>query len=253
MLDYILCLDGWLAGAAPEEAAGELVARRREVADWPTVCTGLWRVLGDRTEVKEALVARVLHRQRWWVKTLIWDDDRRDLFVRGAYLADVRSERDSYGNPPFGDPYFVELAAPRVKQWYEYLERCCPAWDGLRPLTEESWLCAPKAFRFLERALWVIGKERPLTPADEPVPGFLQCEDTLPDKQRAARWWREFLIALRGWWQGEPGAGEVAVEVEGRLGSTTPVKRWLVRLSVRKLELHQQYADTKRLVGQWGA
>jgi hypothetical protein len=252
MLDYIFCLDGWLAEASPEQVAGDLVVRRAGVADWPTVCADLWRLLGERTEVKETLVARVLHRQRWWVKTLIWDDDRRDLFLRGAYLAETRGERDSYGNPPFGDPYFAELAAPRVTRWYQYLARCCPSWDRLRTMTEESWLCAPKAFRFLERTLWAIGQQRPPVEADEPVPAFLDCGDTLPDKQRAARWWREFLTALRGWWRGRPAAAEAAAEVEARLGPPTPVKRWLVRLLVRKLEVHQQYADTKRLVGRWG-
>ncbi|MGD0113719.1 MAG: hypothetical protein ABSD48_17825 [Armatimonadota bacterium] len=213
------------------------------------MCAALWQTLGERTEIKELLVERVLHRQRWWVKSLVWDDDARDVFVRDHYLGDLRGSGDSYGNPSFLDPYFTELEAPRVRQLNARLASVCQDWDRFRGNIEGSWLCAPKAFRFLERTLWAIGRERQPRDGDAPVPGFLQCDDTYPDHGRAERWWRDFLSALRCYWQGQVAPGEVGDEVNQRLGSPSPEKRWLVRLLVRKLELYEQHAGIRRLVG----
>ena len=236
MLDYIFCLDAWLAGAGPEEAARELVLRRRDVADWPEVCSALWEILGRRNETKELRVERMIHRQRWWVKTLVWDDDSRDAFGRDRYLGDVRGSGDSYGNPDFLDPYFTELASPRVKKLEARAAELCPGGNFFWGNVNESWLCAPKAFRFLERELWSIGKERPLAELGE-VPSFLQCEDTYPDPRETAKWWEAFCAALTGWWRGEREEGEVAEDVHRRLGEATDVKRWLVRLFVRRIQL----------------
>ena len=126
----------------------------------------------------------------------------------------------------------------------------CPDWEWFQHVIEWSWLCAPKAFRFLEKLLWCLGKERqavalpsfPLENADD-VPGFLQCEDTYPHPHEAAQWWRSFLGALQAWGRGEQAAGEAADDVARRLGEPTPVKRWLVRLLVRKCELYERQDD----------
>jgi hypothetical protein len=264
MLDYAFCLDAWLAGAGPEEAAAELVLRGRDIADWPKVCADVWRVLGPRDEAKELRVERLVHRERWWVKTHVWDDDSRDVFCRDRYMGDIRGSGDSYGNPDFKDPYFTERASPRVKE----LEKCAAAlaggsefpWGG----SEDTWLCSPKAFRFLERALWSIGNGgRP--PGAGEAPGFLQCEDTCPSHDEAAEWWRDFLAALDGWWRGEPaggrrsgspegsacpdGRGAVAEDVNARLGEATPVKEWLVRLYAHRLRvLASVGGEIRRLV-----
>ncbi|NIQ99358.1 MAG: hypothetical protein GTN78_04045, partial [Gemmatimonadales bacterium] len=125
------------------------------------------------------------------------------------------------------------------------LAEICPDWHWFRTVIAEwSWPCAPKAFRYLEKLLWCVGRERPAISlpsfpleAPEEVPGFLRCEDTWPDPDFAASWWEAFLCALRAWWQGRPEKGEVAEDVNRRLGECTQTKRWLVRLLVRRLEL----------------
>lgn len=205
MTDYLFCLDAWLAGAAPEEAAGELEARGRTEVDWQAVCADLWNVLGERTETKELLVERTLHRQRWWLKSTVWDDDARDVFCRDQYLGEVRCSRDHYGNPAFRDPYFAESKSHRIQRVEARLAEICQDWEWFKDVIDWSWLCAPKAFRFLEGLLWSIGKERPAVslpsyPLENPeqVPGFLRCEDTYPDREQASRWSQSFLAALLG-------------------------------------------------------
>jgi hypothetical protein len=247
MQNYLLCLDAWLAGADPSAAAGELTVKGASQVDWPVVCRDLWQVLGERTETKDLLVERALHRQRWWLKSMVWDDDARDVFCRDEYLGDVHCDGDSCGNPDFCDPYFSEQRSPRVRWVEERLAAICPSWAWFEAAVRDSWLCAPKACRFLERLLWSIGKGRPAVslpdhPVEEPeeAPGFLQCEDTYPNVDATAQWWDAFLCALRAWWRGEARTGDVAVDVDKRLGRPTPVKRWLVRLLVRKLELHER-------------
>jgi hypothetical protein len=191
------------------------------------------------------LVQRVLDRQRWWLKSLVWDDDRRSLFGRGHYLGDLRGSGDSYGNPEFCDPYFAELSVPRVRRLEAALAEVCPDWQEFKAMIDSSWLCAPKAFRYLERLLWSIGKGQPV--AGE-VPGFLQVDDTYPDHDSASRWWRGFLASLDAWWQDQPAEGPIATDVGRRLGDPSPVKRWLVRLLVRRLELLERHAEIARLV-----
>ena len=44
-------------------------------------------------------------------------------------------------------------------------------------------------------------------------------------------------MALEGWWQGRLQKGDIADDVNGRLGGITPVKRWLVRLFIKKLKM----------------
>jgi hypothetical protein len=125
------------------------------------------------------------------------------------------------------------------------LAEICPHWDWFRTVAVEfSWPCAPKAFRYLEKLLWCIGRERPAIdlpsfPLADPeeVPGFLQCEDTYPNHDQAGAWWREFIAALDGWWQEKPERSMVADDVNERLGESTPLKRWLVRLFLRKLRM----------------
>ena len=96
----------------------------------------------------------------------------------------------------------------------------------------------------MERVLWAIGKGRPdrglvdhYDQSTEDVPGFLRCEDTCPDQDGAAAWWREFMAALGGWWRGKPTEGDVADDVNRRLAEPTPVKRWLVRLYAHRLDV----------------
>jgi hypothetical protein len=247
-LDYCLCLDAWLAGAPPEAAAAELSTLGHRYIDWPAACAGLWQVLGEHSETKDLLVERTLHQTRWWVKMSAWPGEETAEFGRGQYLGDYEENAwfgTNEGNPGFPAPGFRQARSPRVQRLDARLAKLTPHWDWFRTVIAEfSWPCAPKAFRYLEKLLWCIGRERPVISlpsfplADpEPVPGLLQVEDTWPNQDAAAAWWEEFLAALRAWWQRQPAAGAVAVDVARRLGEATTVKQWLVRLLVRRLEL----------------
>ncbi len=239
--DYVLCLDAWLAGVEARELAG------RSPMNWDRVCTALWQVLGERTECKELLVRRIVHRQRWWLKAVIWDGDRRDVYCRDQYLGDVHDGGDGYGhygNPPFCDPYFAELKVPEVKQLEARLAAICPDWAWFRDVIQGSWLCAPKAFRFLERVLWCVGKGRrvvatpgfPLSDGDT-VPGFLECEDTYRNMADRREWLQAFAAGLRAWLAAAEPASEIAADCHRRLGERSPTKQWLVGLLLRKVEL----------------
>lgn len=258
MMDYVFCLDAWLAGVGPEAAARELTALGYRHIDWHTVCANLWKVLGERTELKELLVERLIHSQRWKIKTMIWDDGLAADFGRDQYLGTLSETRDSrnpaklncyIGPPVFG---FDEGASPRIQRLEARLAEICPDWGDrftegkFQHLITCGWLCAPKAFRYLERLLWQIGKggrradglgKRGQIEDGEKVPGFLQCEDTYPNQDQATEWWRAFCTALQGWWREHPEKGDVAYQVNQRLGEGTPVKRWLVRLFVRRLQV----------------
>ena len=139
-------------------------------------------------------------------------------------------------------PGFDEGASPRVQRLEARLAELCPDWKKMQFHTEYGWLCAPRAFRFLERLVWAIGQERPPRPADR-VPGFLQVEDTHPNQDEAAAWWKAFVAALEAWWQGEARGGPVAEDVAQRLGEATRVKQWLVRLFRRKLRFYASYEE----------
>ena len=260
MMDYVFCLDAWLAGASPQAAAAELVARSDRKIDWHAVCTDLWNVLGNRTELKELLVERLVHNRRFQIKTRLWDDDLGNEFGRDHYLGDYQdASKDSHPAKAWSYvalpcPDFNETTSPRVRKLEEQLAQICPDWNWFHTLIcEFSWLCAPKEFRYLEGLLWCIGKERPrlnlpsfpLANPDE-VPRFLRCEDTYPDQDQAAVWWQAFLPALEAWWQNRPQAGVVADDVNRRLGEHTAMKHWLVRLYRHKLWI------LERLGRDWG-
>jgi hypothetical protein len=252
MMDYALCLDAWLAGASPDIPAREIAARGSAPINWERVCFDLWDVLGERSDLKEALVERMLTELRHGIKSMVWDDDDGLVYCRDEYLGDFREStslaRDN-GNPQLIAPGWDLSSSPRVRRLEERIAILTPhAKWFLTVIGEFSWPCAPKAFRYLEKALWCIGKGRPVIdlpsfplPDPEPVPGFLQCEDTWPDGERAAVWWREFLEALTCWWQDLQASGDVAEDVANRLGDSTPVKRWLVRLLTHRLRMLERY------------
>ena len=232
MTDYLLCLDAWLAGTGPEAPARELAARGRDEAVWQAVCSDLWNVLGERTETKELLVERTLHRQRWWLKSTVWDDDGGNVFCTDQYLGDLRGSGPHYGNPAFHDPYADEHKSQRL-QWVEArLAEICRDWRWFKDVIDWSWLCAPTAFRSLEKLVWSVGKERPAIslpsyPLENPdkVPDFLRCQDTYPDREQSARWSQSFVAALRGWSEGQAAADKVGAGVARRLGETSAIKR----------------------------
>ncbi len=246
-MDYCLCLDAWLAGAQPQPVSKELAALGHRRIDWPKVCAELWQVLGEHAEMKDLLVERTLHQIRFWVKSAVWPDDLAADFGRDQYLGDYAEAgcpATENGNPDLRSPTFVQQTSPRVQRMEARLAEICPDWNWFQTvIADSSWPCAPKAFRYLEKLLWCIGRQRPAIslpsfPLENPdeVPGFLQCEDTWPNQDETAAWWQGYLEALRRWWQGQPTDGAVADDVSRRLGEPTSIKRWLVRLLARRLE-----------------
>jgi len=218
--DVCLCLDAWLAGAEPEAPAVELNALGFRKIDWCAACAGLWEALGERTEKKELLVERVLIGIRDAVKTFRWGDASAAEFGRDEYLAIDTS--------------------PRVKAIESRLQALDPGWCKLFKVDLGAWwLCAPNTFRLLEYDLWAIGHDRPAQSGE--VPKFLFSDDTCPSREEAAAWWPQFISALDDWWQERAGSTQVADDVNRRLGESTPVKRWLVRLYLRKLRMLAGY------------
>ncbi len=246
-MDYCLCMDAWLAGASPESPARELAALGQRKADWHAICRDLWEVLGERSELKELLVERTLHQVRNCIKAGIWEGDIACRCMRDQYTGDYVESGGpgEYSNRDLTVPDFAESASPRVQRITSRIAELSGdphlwAWDW--------WICAPKAFRYLEKRLWSIGAGHPAKSSKE-VAGFLQCEDTYPDQDQAAAWWRSFCEALDCWWQGRPTAGAVADDAYRRLGKDTPMKRWLVRLFLRKIRrLEQNDEEFTRLV-----
>lgn len=252
-MDYCCCLDAWLAGASSESAASELNALGHLRLDWNVVCGEVWRILGQHTETKDLLIERTLTQLRWWIKLSVWPGDLASQFGRDQYLGDFAanvSPANGNGNAQLPAPHFLLDRSSRVQKIESQLERCCPEWQWFKQqigAVDAMNLCAPKTFRHLERLLWAIARERPLE-RGQSVPGFLSAEVTYPNHDEAARWWRQFMAALRRWHQGECLADAVGADIARRLGPRTPLKEWLVRLYVKRLELHEASAETGRLV-----
>jgi len=234
-MDYCLFLDTWLAGAGPEAASRELTLLGHRKVDWEVGCADLWQILGPREEWRELAVERVLHLLRFWVKFAVWDDDRASQYGRGEYVGTCKGLSRPFEEIDMLLPAFDEASSPRLRRLEERLASACPSalrWDDT--FVPVWWLCAPKAFRFLERNLWQIGQGRRVAPG-EMVPAFLSCDDTYPNQDEAAAWFASFTDALEGWWRGAAPRGQVGERVSGLLGPQTPVKSWLVRLFLRKL------------------
>jgi len=232
--DYCLCLDAWLAGADPSAPAAELNALSPRTIDWSAVCTDLWGLLGDRSEKKELQVELVLGAIRHAIKVSRWTDDPGTVFGRDQFLGAYKEW------PDFVD-YGVYIRSARAQRLVARLKQLDPewAWETMSRVDCGTWwLCAPKAFRFLEYDLWAIAKDRPAGPDDD-VPGFLRCEDTYPNQDEAAVWFRQFCDALDTWWQGHDPTGQVGDMVSARLGDPSPVKQWLVRLFLKKLKMYE--------------
>ena len=245
MMDYVLCLDAWLAGAGPEAAARELTALGYRRIDWDAVCAALWQTLGEHSELKDLLVERLIHSQRSKIKRSPWHDDPACEFGRDQFLGTIGAAENpakTYGYSERDVPGLDEGASPRVARMEARLAELCPEWDTMRSYIQYGWLCAPKAFRYLERLTWAIGQERAPRPEDR-VPGFLQTDDTHPSQDEAAAWWKAFVAALDAWGQGHTASGAVADDVARRLGEPTPVKRWLVCLLRRKLRFYASYEE----------
>ena len=239
---YVYCLDAWLNSAALDEVVSELSARDGLGRDWPGIARAIYKTLEPPSERKRLLVQRLVHRQRWWIKTLIWPGDARDRFGLDAYLGDARGDEadcGAYGNSPHGDPYFAELRVPAVQELSAHIRGLG---DGeLLGNIEHSHLCAPKAFRYLEKTILAIGCVGcGGSPADQSI---LQCEDLYPDFQRYKAWYDAFMCCLQAWLRGNAAALD-------ELGDATPVSRWLGGVLHCKLGLFEVCNPFGRLVGR---
>lgn len=157
---YVYCLDAWSKEAPLSCVAAELALRDQLGKDWGKIAAAVYRTLGEKSEIREMAVERLVHRLRWWIKSLIWSDDKRDRFLLDVYSGDIRGdEKDwgAYGNSPYGDPYFTELGLPRVKAMEARILAEVPDGKALLERMRSTWLCAPKVFRYLEKLIVEIG------------------------------------------------------------------------------------------------
>ena len=238
---YIYCLDAWLKGAELEVATAELRMRPDLGRDWPQIVSSVYETLGEATEHKRMLVERLLHRLRWWIKTLIWPDDRRDRFMLDVYAGDVRGDEanwGSYGNTPFGDPYFAEREIPQMRELTRRIRDEIPHANIFLDRIESSWLCAPKVFRYLEKLIAQIGHLDP----DMASSSVLQCEDTYPDIDAHRHWYEAFMVSLTRWREGY-------ADALPELGEATPVKHWLVGILQHKLRQYEKHDPFGHMVG----
>ena len=90
MAYYVYCLDAWLHQAPLDVAQAELAMRPNLGKDWQQIAEAVYRALGVPSPAKQAAVRRLVHRLRWWLKTLVWDGDKRDRFQLDAWLGDAR-------------------------------------------------------------------------------------------------------------------------------------------------------------------
>ena len=241
---YVYCLDAWLKGAPLDIASAELALRDDLGKDWPTIIAAVHHSFGARSELKVLLVRRLVHRLRWWIKTLIWVDDRRDRYMLDVYSGDPRGDEEewsAYGNSPFGDPYFAELRMPQMRELSGEIREKVPGGKELLERIESTWLCAPKAFRYVERIILEIGSVGSAA-APDAYGTILQCEDTYPDVSSSASWYSSFMSSLSRWLDGDPRA------VAGLVG-VTPVAHWLVGMLRYKLQLYERWNRFGSLVG----
>lgn len=233
--DYCLCLDAWLAGVDPGAPATELNALSPRKIAWSAVCSDLWRIMGDRTEMKELQVELILNAIRHAIKQHRWADDGGAVFCRDQFLGEFEPHEDHV-------TYGFHLGSARATKIVARIKALDPSWEWGKISRVDWgtwWLCGPKAFRFLEYDLWAIAKGRP-TEKGEEVPGFLRCEDTYPNQDEAAEWYGQFCDALDAWWKGKDPDGRVGEDVGRRLWDSTPVKQWLVRLYLKKLRAYEE-------------
>ena len=240
---YVYCLDAWLKNAPLEIAAAELAMRDDLGRDWTQIIAAIYDALGAPSRQKVLLVRRLVHRLRWWIKTLVWSDDKRDRYMLDVYSGDVRGNTHwgTYGNPPFGDPWPVEVELPEMKELAEQIRETVPDGEGILIGIEETWLCAPKVFRYLEKLIVEIGTLRSgSTPSDQV--SILQCEDTYPNTASYQKWYASFMSSLTAWLEGDR-------EAVAELGDVTPVKHWLARIFRHKLRLYEKHTRFGQLIG----
>jgi len=237
MSHYVFILDAWSKRAPLDAVGAELALRGDPTKDWNCISQAIYSTLGKPTQQRLLLVRRLIHRLRWWLKTLIWNDDRRNCYGPDTYLGDVRGDEKwgDYGNVGFHDPYFAELREPEIRELSAQIREQIPDGEKILERIESTWLCAPKTFRYLERLISEIGgigvDIRP-----DFTRSILQCEETYPDFEACRKWHAAFVTALDSWL----GRDADAVPI---LGEVTPAKHWLVAMLRYRLRIYEGYTQ----------
>ncbi len=235
---YVFCLDAWAKDAPLSTPVAELTLRGSLGMNWKQIATAIYQTLGERTEIKRITIERLIHRLRWWIKSLIWLDDKRDRFMLDLYAGNIRGDEEpwgAYGNSPYGDPYFTELQLPYVKDMENRILAEVPDGRSLLVRIQSTWLCAPKVFRYLEKLIAEIGA----IGSDQfsgDIPSFLQCEHTYPDFAANLQQYKRLTDKLRQWLDG------CAVQLPA-IEASSHVQRWLVHILWHKLVFHGTYEE----------
>jgi hypothetical protein len=78
---YVYCLDAWLKDAPLPAVVAELSLRDQLGKNWEEIAHAIFQTLREKSEIKKITLERLVHRLRWWIKSLIWTDDKRDRFL----------------------------------------------------------------------------------------------------------------------------------------------------------------------------
>jgi len=232
----VYCLDAWLHSAPLETAIWELERHSIDGRDWAGIVSRITTTLGEPHPLRVLLIERLIHRLRWWIKVHSWDNDGRTQFGLDQYLGDPRGDGDwgDFGDPELRDPYFVELGEPDIVTMEERIRIEVTDGEALLVRVQSTWLCAPKAFRYIERILTEIGC---IGTTDTPDfnQRLLDCDDTYPDFEQAREWETTLLNRLASWLVGDSDAVP-------ELGPVTPTKHWLAGLLRYRLTLMDNWS-----------
>ena len=243
---YVFCLDAWVKDAPLDNIVAELELRDPLGKNWEAIATAIYQILDKKTELKRLVIERLIHRLRWWIKSLIGSDDKRNLFMLDFYGGDIRGDIEpwgAYGNSPYGDPYFTELQLSHVKVMEQRILAEAPDGQALLVRIQSTWLCAPKVFRYLEKLIAEIGAIG-THPFSGNVPVFLQCENTYPDFAVSQQQYVRLTEKLHQWLEGTTDQLPI-------IENPSPIQRWLVHILWHKLIFHAKYEENfGKLVGE---
>jgi len=150
---YVYCLDAWLKKAPLAAVSAELASRDSLGKDWTEIADSVYRRLAKPTESKELLLRLLIDRLRWWVKTCIWSNDRRNRHMLDVYYGDLRGDAAKegkwgmYGNYPMGNSYAAYRALPEARDLEKQAIETIQNVKQTLVRIESTWLCAPKVFR----------------------------------------------------------------------------------------------------------
>lgn len=228
--DYCFCLDAWLNNACLESAISELKYNNSLSAerDWNKVCNAIWTVLGEHTEKKDILIECLIFELRYWIKMSSWKHGKeiemgRDLYVGDLAVGQITNYAEQYT--------FDYKPSLKRQQLIEKLKQISPEWK-----LPYFWLCAPKAFRYLERIIYEIGTNRQSYDSCE-IPSYIQCETTYPNHEEAAMFFKEVMDGMLRWCNEGIPENTVMKKVFDLLGEKTNNKIWLTLLLHKRLKI----------------